>query len=165
MPKIIENLPQRLLEEARKQCEELGYSAMTIRSVAKGCGVGVGTVYNYYPSKDALIAEVVRTDWMECMKSAMEPHETLEAALRSGYDGLRSFIGKNERLFRDEGAMLLFSGSGSHYHDLVCGELELLVRPFCSDDFTVRFVAEAVATWVAKGVDFETLCPILLRLV
>ena len=65
MPKIIENLPQRLLEEARKQCEELGYSAMTIRSVAKGCGVGVGTVYNYYPSKDALIAEVVRTDWME----------------------------------------------------------------------------------------------------
>ena len=165
MPKIIENLPQRLLEEARKQCEELGYSAMTIRSVAKGCGVGVGTVYNYYPSKDALIAEVVRTDWMECMKSAMEPHETLEAALRSGYDGLRSFIGKNERLFRDEGAMLLFSGSGSHYHDLVCGELALLVRPFCRDDFTVRFVAEAMTTWATEGVDFETLCPILLRLV
>ena len=44
MPKIIENLPQRLTEEARRQIEQSGFSAMTIRSVAKGCGVGVGTV-------------------------------------------------------------------------------------------------------------------------
>ena len=35
MPKIIENLPQRLLEEARRQIETSGFSAMTIRSVAK----------------------------------------------------------------------------------------------------------------------------------
>ena len=34
MPKIIENLENRLIEEARKQIEEAGYSAMTIRSVA-----------------------------------------------------------------------------------------------------------------------------------
>lgn len=31
MPKIIENLPQRLLEEARRQVEESGFAAMTIR--------------------------------------------------------------------------------------------------------------------------------------
>lgn len=164
MPKIIENLTQRLLEETRAQCEELGYSAMTIRSVAKGCGVGVGTVYNYYPSKDALIAAVVMTDWVECMKPTLVQHENLEEALRSGYDGLRSFIGKNERLFRDEGAMMLFSGSGSQYHKLVCKELEHLILPYCSDDFTVRFIAEAMTTWATEGVDFETLCPILLRL-
>ena len=53
MPKIIENLDQRLKEEARRQIRESGYSAMTIRSVAAACGVGVGTVYNYYPSKEA----------------------------------------------------------------------------------------------------------------
>ena len=55
MPKIIENLPERLAEEARRQIEESGFSAMTIRSVAAGCGVGVGTVYNYFPSKEAFI--------------------------------------------------------------------------------------------------------------
>ena len=44
MPKKIINLESRLVEEARKQIEEVGYSAMTIRSVAKACGVGVGTV-------------------------------------------------------------------------------------------------------------------------
>ena len=46
MPKIIENLETKLIEEAKKQFETSGYSALTIRSVAKACGVGVGTVYN-----------------------------------------------------------------------------------------------------------------------
>ncbi len=50
MPKIIENLQSKLIEEAKKQIEEAGYGAMTIRSVAKACGVGVGTVYNYFSS-------------------------------------------------------------------------------------------------------------------
>ena len=45
MPKIIENLEDRLIQEARRQIAESGYGATTIRSVAKGCGVGVGTVY------------------------------------------------------------------------------------------------------------------------
>ena len=45
MPKYIENLHQKLLDEARSQTRELGYSGVSIRSIAKGCGVGVGTVY------------------------------------------------------------------------------------------------------------------------
>lgn len=67
MPKIIENLPEKLAEEARRQITESGYSAMTIRSVAKACGVGVGTVYNYYPSKDALVAQFMLEDWKRCI--------------------------------------------------------------------------------------------------
>ena len=55
MPKIIENLREKLVLEARHQVEELGYGALTIRSVAAACGVGVGTVYNYFPSKEAFI--------------------------------------------------------------------------------------------------------------
>lgn len=56
MPKIIENLKDRLLQEAQRQMDQCGYGALTIRGIAKGCGVGVGTVYNYFPSKDALLA-------------------------------------------------------------------------------------------------------------
>ena len=42
MPKIIKNLESRLIEEAKQQIRQSGYSAMTIRSVAKACGVGAG---------------------------------------------------------------------------------------------------------------------------
>ena len=52
MPKIIENLESRLIAEAKKQIEESGYGTMTIRSVAKACGVGVGTaIITSHPRK------------------------------------------------------------------------------------------------------------------
>lgn len=56
MPKILENIRELLLQEAKRQVFENGYSSLTIRSVAGACGIGVGTVYNYFESKDALVA-------------------------------------------------------------------------------------------------------------
>lgn len=56
MPKILEDPVKRLIAETRRQIREQGYRATTIRSVAKGCGVGVGTVYNYFDSKEQLTA-------------------------------------------------------------------------------------------------------------
>ena len=164
MPKIIENLPRRLVEEARKQAEEQGYDAMSIRSVAKRCGVGVGTVYNYYPSKDDLIAAFIQFDWVECMEPTKAVHENMQVALRSIYDCLSHFLERNEKIFRDEAARISLSGSGGRYHAMARCALAEAVRPFCPDDFTAHFIGEAMVTWVLEGVDFETLCPVLLRL-
>ena len=72
MPKIIEDLENRLIAEAKKQVEEQGYGAVTIRSVAKSCGVGVGTVYNYFTSKDALLAAYILEGWKKCMATIQE---------------------------------------------------------------------------------------------
>ena len=56
MPKIIENLRERLLAEARLQVNQLGYGQITVRGTASACGVGGGTVYNSFPSKEHLLA-------------------------------------------------------------------------------------------------------------
>ena len=64
MPKIIENIREALLVEAKRQIAERGYQNTTIRSVAKECGVAVGTVYNYFKSKDMLIASFILEDWI-----------------------------------------------------------------------------------------------------
>ena len=79
MPKIIENPESRLVAEARKQALEGGYSAVTIRSVAAACGLGVGTVYNDFPSKDALPAAFLLEDWKECLRAV----EAAKAARRA----------------------------------------------------------------------------------
>ena len=42
MPKIIENVREQLLVEAKRQIAEYGYAKTTVRSVAAACGLGVG---------------------------------------------------------------------------------------------------------------------------
>ena len=59
MPKIIPGLRERLIKEAEQQLVTGGYTALTIRSVAKACHVAVGTVYNYFPSKEEFVASAL----------------------------------------------------------------------------------------------------------
>lgn len=167
MPKIIENLPERLAEEARRQIEESGFSAMTIRSVAKGCGVGIGTVYNYYPSKEALVATFMLGDWKDCVASiqscADEAH-TPETVLRLIYEKLRLFMEQYDPIFRDESAAVSYTGSTSKYHSVLRDQLAAPLRKFCRDDFTAQFIAEAMLTWTVAGTSFDEICTLVNKL-
>ena len=76
MPKIIDNVREELLKEAKKQLIENGYSYTTIRSVARGCGIAIGTVSNYFPSKDILIATFMMEDWNTAFSSVERVEKT-----------------------------------------------------------------------------------------
>jgi AcrR family transcriptional regulator len=158
MPKIIENLEARLIQEARRQIADAGYGATTIRSVAKGCGVGVGTVYNYFPSKEALVANFMLSDWKECM-SVAEAVSTYSEAPRAVclclYDQLQLFVQRNQAILRDEAAATGFTGSFSKYHGLLRSQIAKPLRKFCQSDFQADFAAEALLTWTSAGKDFD----------
>ena len=167
MPKIIENLPQRLAEEARRQVAESGFAAMTIRSVAKGCGGGVGTVYNYYPSKEALVATFMLSDWKACVdqiQSCADQAQTAEPVLRTIHENLRLFMAQYDPIFRDESATASYTSAISRYHGMLRSQLTAPLRKFCRDDFTAEFIAEALLTWTVAGKDFDELKRILLRI-
>ena len=167
MPKIIENLKDRLIAEAEKQLEESGYGAITIRSVAKACGVGVGTVYNYFPSKEALIATHLLADWKVCVdtitrtaESATDPKSVLQCV----YQQLVCFADRHQAIFRDEAAAASFAGSFSQYHDRLRSQLASPLRKFCDSDFTAQFVAESLLTWSMAGKSFDAIYEILKKL-
>lgn len=167
MPKIIENLPQRLLDEARRQIETSGYGAMTIRSVAHGCGVGVGTVYNYYPSKDDLVATFLLADWKKCMDTltaCASQSQSAEPVLRTMYDMLRRFLDDHNAIFRDEAAASAFPGSFSRYHSFLRSQLAATVRPFCRDDFMADFVTESMLVWTVAGKSFDEIFNLVNKL-
>lgn len=63
MPKKIDDLRGKILAFSREVLVHEGYSALTIRSVAEACGVAVGTIYNYFPSKEELVKSVMTDDW------------------------------------------------------------------------------------------------------
>ena len=167
MPKIIENVKDRLIAEAKRQTEENGYAEVTIRSVAKGCGVGVGTVYNYFPSKDALIATHLLEDWKGCVQAIQEAAASSEEprpVVRCIYDQLNGFSRRHEKIFRDEAAAASFAGSFSQYHGRLRDQLAQPLERFCSDGFTAQFLAESLLTWTMAGKEFDEIYRILQKL-
>ncbi len=54
-----------ILKTSRELIRRQGWSAVNIRSVAAACGVAVGSIYNYFDSKSALISATVESVWHE----------------------------------------------------------------------------------------------------
>lgn len=166
MPKIIENLNGRLLEEVNLQLARGGYEAVTIRSIAKGCGVGVGTVYNYFPSKEALVAAYLLEDWTQCIetiRSAAESSDSPRPVLQCIYEQLTGFADRHQAVFTAKAAVSGFAASLNQYHALLRSQLaEPLIR-FCAGDFPAQFIAESLLTWSMAGKSFEEIYEVLKK--
>ena len=168
MPKIIEGVREQLLSVAREQISTQGYKKTTIRSVAGACGLGVGTVYNYFASKDMLIASFMLEDWQRClarMKSVST--EDAETAAENIYRLLSEFIDMHRALFSDEDAAKVFSTVFSERHGQLRSQIAAVLRPLCEraevrdKDFLAEFTAEALLSWTVEGKPFESLFPVL----
>ena len=79
---------ERILHSARAAFAESGADAQ-IDDVARHAGVGVGTVYRHFPTKQALLTELVRqtfrlfTEWArEALEADGEPFALIEGLLR-----------------------------------------------------------------------------------
>ena len=173
MPKIIENIREKLLEEAKRQVGENGYSSMTIRSVATACGVGTGTVYNYFPSKDMLVASFMLEDWMICMQAieqGMAVAEDAKAALYCMHEELLKYKEKYINLFTDENAEASYMASLSQRHHLLCEQLAEPLKTWTRKQdkvdasFLAEFIAENMLTLSMAGKDFEQIATVLLQL-
>lgn len=57
-----------ILKTSRKLIQQQGWSAINIRSVAAACGVSVGSIYNYFDSKAALVCATVESIWGEIFR-------------------------------------------------------------------------------------------------
>ena len=56
---------EEILKTSRELIRQEGWSAVNIRSVAAACGVSVGSIYNYFDSKAALVSATVESVWCE----------------------------------------------------------------------------------------------------
>ncbi|MEG3438924.1 TetR/AcrR family transcriptional regulator [Pannus brasiliensis CCIBt3594] len=61
MPKIVdvEQYRKELLLKSAELFAEKGYADLTTRELARGLGVSTGTLYHYFPSKEALFEQLV----------------------------------------------------------------------------------------------------------
>lgn len=167
MPKIIENLRERLTAQAAKQLAESGYAALTVRSVAGAAGVGVGTVYNYFPSKDALVASVMLDDWNQRMRTvaaAGADSTGPEPVLRCMYGELRAYAERYRSVFLEGQAAPGLPGSFRRYHAMLRDQLAGPLRPYCQGDFAPQFIAEALLAWTMEEKTFDEIYTLLQKI-
>ncbi len=144
MPKIIPELREKILFFARRHILEDEQHDFSTRQLAADCGIAAGTLFNYFSTKEELLAAVMLEDWIACLREMNEISrqaadlsgglKAMEAALRGfsapylpvwrGYDR-RAPIGEyHGRLLQQ---LLVPLGNLLQRFGKACNETELLV--------------------------------------
>ena len=166
MPKIIENLRDQLLLETKRQIAERGYAETTVRSVARAVGVGVGTVYNYFESKEMLVASFVFESWKKYLeRMAALPTDDGRKLLSGIYSALTEFAEENAKLFSDASAAGMQMASFSTRHRLLREQIAGFVRPIVNENFEAVFIAESLISHSSDRVNFDELYRVLERII
>jgi AcrR family transcriptional regulator len=112
---------QHLLEAARTAFTAEG-TGVSLEEVARSAGVGIGTLYRHFPTRDALVAEVYRNEAAKLGEAARQltQSESPLAALRQWLllfveylatklilvEALKSMVGEHPRLTAKSGEQL-----------------------------------------------------------
>ncbi|MCY1142154.1 TetR family transcriptional regulator [Actinoplanes sp. Pm04-4] len=82
---------ERILEAARRLVREPG--ELKLNAVAKACGIGQGTLYRHFPTREALLAEVYRQEVDELVAAAPQLLEELPPleALAAWFDRVAAY--------------------------------------------------------------------------
>ncbi|MFX5533565.1 TetR/AcrR family transcriptional regulator [Acinetobacter baumannii] len=71
---------EAILEAVARILESLGFARFNTNAVAELAGVSIGSLYQYFPSKDALIVELIRRERAKLSNHIVEAIQQHEAA-------------------------------------------------------------------------------------
>lgn len=134
----------RLLEEAKTSFSEKG-SGASLEEIARAAGVGIGTLYRHFPTRDALIEAVYRQESEQLVEAAAEFAKTYDPlpALRAWMLLFVDFIGTKQGMSEALNSIVggtsdLYAASSSHakeaFEKLIAraeksGEIRLTIDP------------------------------------
>jgi len=91
MPKVIEDLKERILKQVRLYLKQNNTANFSLRQLAKDCDIALGTIYNYFPNKEHLLATVMLEDWQIVL-------ETINQKIKQSDTALNGFLEISEQL-------------------------------------------------------------------
>lgn len=95
MSRVIENPEQLILEKAKEILYYQGYNKLSMRALSKACGIALGTIYNYYPTKKTLIIEMMIEYWqsfLNSVKNIAASHHDIYNKLNNIFNELKIFV-------------------------------------------------------------------------
>jgi AcrR family transcriptional regulator len=99
---------QELVAAAYQQIARLGFEGLRTRDVAGAAGVNVATLHYYFPTKEALIGDVLKHA-MQRFRSTMPTGGTPADQLRNHFAGIKRLVREEPELFAVMGELALRS--------------------------------------------------------
>ncbi len=93
MPKIINASRESIIEVTKKMLDNHDYELINCRDIAKEAGIGVGTLYHFFKSKNDILSAIILEDWLTCI-SIMNTENTLSEGIKVIYVSLYDFSKK-----------------------------------------------------------------------
>ena len=127
MPKIIEDVENRILRAARQRLLGGDLSSFSARGIAEDCGIAVGTIYNDDRDMESLLGTIMAQDWQAELQRAAERIAAApdpEAGVLCLYEALGAFSRTYESVWA---ACPTGEGFGSLYrtrHKLLLSQIE-----------------------------------------
>lgn len=177
MPKLIENITEKILLAAKASLLSDGYDRLSLRGIASQCNIAVGTIYNYFPSKLALIVAIMIEDWTEKtekMQKDCANAENAEAGIKSIFYNLREFallyqdvwnMSMHSKEVRDE--MLNGRSRRQMLIEQLVGVIRTLLEHFkiSYDPFLPHFIATSLLAYIMEpDFDYEQINNIFKRI-
>ena len=114
MPKIINNLREKLMVKGREILIFKGYNSLNIRDLVKECDIAIGTFYNYYKNKDEIVNAIIKADWEKIIASTAAKMKNQDLNFKEKmyimYDGVNEFL-KN---YLDTFMVMISNGAREH---------------------------------------------------
>jgi AcrR family transcriptional regulator len=101
MPKIVdrEQYRKQLLERSFELFAEIGYGKITMRQLAQKLGISTGTLYHYFPSKEAMFLQLVEELVQRDITNFLIQAESVPPDIRSRVSAILNFTQENRDYF------------------------------------------------------------------
>jgi AcrR family transcriptional regulator len=104
MPKIVDRQQYRkqLLQQSFELFAEIGYGNITMRQLAQKLGVSTGTLYHYFPSKEAMFLQLVTEQTQQDIATFLSRASAIPPDIRSRVRAILDFVSENREYFTQQ---------------------------------------------------------------
>ena len=161
--KISDDKRRRIMEAATKEFAEKGFTAANINTIAKNAGISIGSMYNYFASKEDLFLTLFEMGY-KILEDALVDVSTMEGNIFDKFEQLIRVAQQTSKEYREMTQIYLdFTSEGlthlshrlsrrfesitaQYYHEmlrqakaenLIDNELDEEVMSFCLDNLVV----------------------------
>ncbi|MFM7383195.1 MAG: TetR/AcrR family transcriptional regulator [Microcystaceae cyanobacterium] len=153
-----ENNRQRILAEALKLFARKGYENTTTKDLAQAAKMGEGTLFRCFPTKKAILVEVVTAGWRSILTDLL-----IEFSEMANYQAIAQVIRRRLLQLQDSQDLLRICFVEIQFHPELCDQIQLEIITKMTD-VTEAFFQTAIDRGIYRPINAKIIAQVFLSM-